>query len=84
MGPGRLLLVVLSFFGVALLLVLLGQFAAEYIVRSAVASSTNPSADGPGFAIVYWGIKLVISPAVAIICAAIVAWKVARSDVALW
>jgi hypothetical protein len=84
MGSGRILLIILSFVGVAVVVLLLGQFGADYVVKGAMASSTNVSAEAPAYAIGWMFTKFVISPIAAIVSGATVAWKIAKSDVAPW
>ncbi|MDR6659739.1 hypothetical protein J2W51_002309 [Tardiphaga robiniae] len=84
MPAGRLLFIILSFFGVAVLVILVGQLAADYALKGALTQARPPENAAPALAIAYFSMRFVIIPIIAVVCAFIVARWAAKSDISLF
>jgi hypothetical protein len=84
MEAARILSIVISFVGVAVAVLLLGQLGADYVLKGAAASSSADMNAAPFYAMGWMFTKFIISPIAAIVCGAVAAWKVAKSNVVLW
>ena len=81
MGPLKILLVILGFFGVAALVFLAGSFLADYVVEHAARLHHGGPADAAALIVpMYFFTKFIICPIVSITVGAFTAWKIAKSD----
>jgi uncharacterized membrane protein len=84
MGPLKILLVILGFFVVAFLIFFAGSFLVDYIAHSAAAAHKADQANGAATIVpIYFFAKFVICPIASIAAGAIMAWKIAKSDLTL-
>lgn len=84
MPAGKLLFIILSFFGVALLIILAAQLVANYALQGAFTQTRTPENAAPVFAVVYFSMRFIFVPLIAVVCAFIAARKAAKSDISLF
>jgi hypothetical protein len=80
MGPLKILLVILGFFGVAALVYLAGSFLADYVAEHAARHHGSPANAAAVIVPMYFFTKFIICPIVSIAVGAFTAWKIAKSD----
>ena len=83
MGPLKLLLLILSFFGVAALAFLAGSFFIDHIFDFSFRHSGAPADAAGAMVPLYFFARFVICPVASIAAGAITAWKIAKSDLSL-
>jgi hypothetical protein len=81
MGPLKILLVILGFFGVTALVFLAGSFLADYMVELAARRHHGGPADAAAAVVpMYFFTKFIICPIVSIAVGTYAAWKIAKSE----
>jgi hypothetical protein len=83
MGPLKILLLILSFFGVAALVFLAGAFLVDYIFDYSFRHSGDPASAAGAIVPLYFFVRFIICPVTSIAAGAISAWKIAKSDLSL-
>jgi len=83
MGPLKILLLILSFFGVAVLVFLAGSFLVDYIFDYSFRHGGDPAGAAGAIVPLYSFARFIICPVASIAAGAISAWKIAKSDLSL-
>jgi len=83
MGPLKILLVILSFFGVAALVFLAGSFLVDYIFDYSFRHSGDPANAAGAIVPLYFFTRFIGGSVASIVAGAISAWKIAKSDLSL-
>ncbi|CAN7466999.1 hypothetical protein LJR220_004212 [Bradyrhizobium sp. LjRoot220] len=83
MGPLKIFLIILSFFGVAALVFLAGSFLTDSILEYSTRQNADPANAAAVLVPVYFLSRFVICPIVSIAAGAITAWKISKADLSL-
>jgi hypothetical protein len=82
MGPLKILLIIVGFFGVAALVFLAGSFLADCAFEYAGRQAGTPANAAAVIVPMYFFTKFIVAPIVSIAAGAFTAWKIAKSDLA--
>jgi hypothetical protein len=83
MGPLKLLLIIVGFFGVTALVFLAGSYLADCVFEYAFRQAGTPANSAGVIVPMYFFTRFIVAPIFSIAAGAFTAWKIAKSDLAL-